>query len=416
MVCHRRAGKTVACVNDLIAKAIYSKRKRPRYGYIGPFRNQAKKIAWEYLKEYTYGITDKPPSEGELSVTLAHNKAEICIYGADNPNAFRGQYFDGVVQDEVGDQSPLVWSQNLLPTLADRHGWAVFIGTPKGRNHFYNIFNRSKAEQNWFSFMLRASESHILSDEELELQRREMSEEEYQQEYECSFDAAILGAYYGKIIDWLEQNRRITMECEFDPNFPVVVATDLGFTDSTAIWYAQERPDGYAIIDYDEHSNEPLDFYVNLLQNKPYEYSMIWLPHDARAKTLQTGRSTIEQLISTGLPFDITPNLSRQHGIDAARMFLHDCWFNPRCSAGIEALRNYHREFDHDRKVFSDKPAHDWSSHGSDAFRYLSLVLRRRILRPPELDTSRQLVIARPKLEELFKHREDTLNRRVGRV
>ena len=117
LVAHRRAGKTVACVNELVARAIFSKKKRPRYAYIGPLLKQAKKIAWEYLKEYTSGLEAKKPSESELTIRLRHNEAEISIYGADNPDAFRGQYFDGVVLDEYGDMSPSVWSKVLLPTL-----------------------------------------------------------------------------------------------------------------------------------------------------------------------------------------------------------------------------------------------------------------------------------------------------------
>ena len=136
MVAHRRAGKTVACVNELIARAVYSKKKRPVYAYIGPQLKQAKKVAWEYLKEYTAGLVDKV-SESELYVRLAHNGAVINIYGADNPDSFRGQYFDGVVLDEYADMHPGVWSSVLVPALSDRKGWAVFIGTPKeiGRAH-----------------------------------------------------------------------------------------------------------------------------------------------------------------------------------------------------------------------------------------------------------------------------------------
>src|SRR5947207_655670 len=168
LVAHRRAGKTVASVNELVARAIYSRKKHPRYAYIGPLLKQAKKVAWEYLKDYTKGLEGKKPSESELTVRLKHNQAEISIYGADNPDAFRGQYFDGVVLDEYGDMSPSVWGKVILPTLADRKGWAVFIGTFKGKNHFYKIFRRSQGldlrpgedseyfRTNWFNLLLRA--------------------------------------------------------------------------------------------------------------------------------------------------------------------------------------------------------------------------------------------------------------------
>src|SRR5690606_19667514 len=166
MVAHRRAGKTVACVNELINRAIYSKKKRPRYAYIGPLLKQAKKISWEYLKEYTAGLEKKKPSESELSITSKHNGAEIGVYGADNPDSFRGQYFDGIILDEYGDMSPSVWGTNLLPTLADRRGWAAFIGTFKGRNHFYRVYRNAQGldlrpdidpteyTKNWFHYLL----------------------------------------------------------------------------------------------------------------------------------------------------------------------------------------------------------------------------------------------------------------------
>lgn len=411
MVAHRRAGKTVACVNELITRAIYSKKKRPRYAYIGPYIKQAKKIAWEYLKEYTQGITSKKPNESELTVRLAHNDAEICIYGADNPDAFRGQYFDGVVLDEFGDMAPSVWGTVLLPTLADRKGWAVFIGTPKGKNHFYKIYQRAREEPHWFSFMLKASESGLLSPEELALQAREMTEDEYAQEYECSFDAAVKGTYYAKLISQAEAEGRCPSAlAEYDPEQPVHVALDLGFTDSTAIWYWQERPDGLAIIDYDEAHSEPLSFYFALLRAKNYRFDTIWLPHDAKAKSLQTGRSIVEQFLYEEFPVRIGPQLSLQDGIDAARMMLPRCHFGSRCENGIEALRAYRRRWDEETKSYSSRPEHDWSSHGADAFRYLCLVARERIVAPVE-STNSKLVIKAPeyKLEELFADRSRVL-------
>lgn len=418
MVAHRRAGKTVACVNELITRAIYSKKKRPRYGYIGPYIKQAKKIAWEYLKEYTEGITSKKPNESELTVRLAHNDAEICIYGADNPDAFRGLYFDGVVLDEFGDMAPSVWGTVLLPTLADRKGWAVFIGTPKGKNHFYKIYKRAKEEPHWFSYMLKASESGLLSPEELLLQKGEMTDDEYEQEYECSFDAAVKGTYYAKLIALAEsEGRAPSAFADHDPNHPVFVAADLGYTDSTALWFWQERPDGLAIIDYDEAHSEALNFYFDLLRTKPYRYDTIWLPHDARAKSLQTGRSTVEQFLEAEFPVRIGPKLDLQDGIEAVRKMLPRCYFSQKCENGIEALRAYRRKWDEETKSYSSKPEHDWSSHGSDAFRYLCLVAQERIV-PPVETAKPKLIVEPPKyrLEELFEDRERFLHLSSRRI
>jgi len=427
LVAHRRAGKTVACVNELVARAIYSKKKRPRYAYIGPLLKQAKKIAWEYLKEYTSGLESKKPSESELTVRLRHNEAEISIYGADNPDAFRGQYFDGVVLDEYGDMSPSVWSKVLLPTLADRRGWAVFIGTFKGRNHFYKIWRQAQGfdlpqdlapadyTRDWYHFTLKASESGILPASELTLQKMQMDEEEYQQEYECNPNAVVKGTYYSRMIANLEQNGQIYASVEWDPDQPVDVCADLGFTDSSAYWFFQKRPGGLAIINYLEAHSKPLDYYFSELSNSGYRYGTIWLPHDARAKSLQTGRSTIEQFVSAGFPVRIAPHLGIQDGIEAVRLILPLCHFNSRCEYGVEALRAYKRDWDEDRKVFSDTPYHDWSSHGADAFRYLALVAKE--IRTEDM-AERERVIPMPKiqLEPLFLERERRLKRWSNRA
>lgn len=440
LVAHRRAGKTVACVNEAIIRALYSKKNRPRYAYIGPLLKQAKKIAWEYLKEYSRGIQAKKPSESELSIRLSTNDAEIGIYGADNPDAFRGQYFDGVILDEYGDMSPSIWRKVLLPTLADRQGWAVFIGTPKGKNHFYDIFQRSLGKavqtedgpgqdylsvQSWYNFCLRASESGILPPDELLLQRGEMTEDEYLQEYECSFDAAVIGTYYAAIILNLEQKGQINDLVDYDPDFPVHVISDLGYTDSSAFWFWQERRDGIAVIDYEEANSQALPYYFELLHSKGYKYGKIWLPHDARAKSLQTGRTTVEQFLDQRFPtfdpdaprvIDIWPRVALQHGIDAARMILPGCHFNrARCGTGIEALRAYRRQYNEERKVFMDVPIHDWASHGSDAFRGLALVARERILADSR-DKPKILIpnkVVQYSLEQLYAMNQKSIRQRM---
>jgi hypothetical protein len=443
MVCHRRAGKTVASINELVARAIYSRKKRPRYGYIGPQLKQAKKIAWEYLKEYTRGLTDKV-SESELYVRLKHNGAEICVYGADNPDSFRGQYFDGIVLDEYGDMSPSVWGKVLLPTLADRKGWAVFIGTFKGKNHFYKIHRRAQGldlapgedpeyfREHWYSFLLKASESGILSADELKLQKLEQDEEEYQQEFECNPNAAVKGTYYASIISRLESVGQVYSSlADWDPEFPVDVWSDLGISDSTALWFSQRRPDGYALIDYEESHGKKLEYYSDLLKDKTYRYGTIWAPHDIRARTLQTGRSTIEMFLeqledlqrfdrtSEDPIVRIVPKLAIQDGIQSVRKILPECHFSSRTADGVEALRAYKRLWDEDRKVFSDHPDHDWASHGSDAFRGFALMSKGLI----SLDeiaakerAAREIKIPQIQLQPLFDDRERRLRMNRGRI
>jgi hypothetical protein len=190
-----------------------------------------------------------------------------------------------------------------------------------------------------------------------------------------------MGTYFANIIQEMEQRDPCPIgEYAYDPDQPVHVAADLGFTDSSSYWFWQDTPDGPLLIDYEEADSQPLSYYFDLLNYKAYDYDTVWLPHDARAKSLQTGRSTIEQFLDAGFPCNIAPKLSLQHGIDAARLILPTCHFNlETCKAGLEGLRAYRRQYNEITKAFTDKPLHDWSSHPSDAFRYFSLVCHEKL-------------------------------------
>lgn len=376
IVAHRRCGKTVACINDIVVKAIYNKKKHPRYGYIAPTYRQGKEIAWLYLKDAARPVMKGKPRESELSVELI-NGAKITIFGADNPDSLRGLYFDGVILDEFGDMRPSLWGEVILPTLVDRKGWAVFIGTPKGMNHFRDIHVAYEADSSHFSLTLPVTVTNLFTEEEISEFRSQMSDEQFRQEFMCDFTAAITGAYYAKLLETPLGGP------DHSPELPVYVSSDLGFTDSTALWFWQEHPDGLNIIDYEEADNQALQYYFELLRFKPYQYDTIWLPHDAMAKSLQTGRSTIEQFLQAEFPVRIAPRLAIQHGIDAARKILPMCRWNlgnPRVQEGLNALRSYRRSYDETRKIYRDAPLHDWTSHCADAFRGLSLVCKRGTL------------------------------------
>lgn len=373
MCCHRRAGKTVACIHDLVLRAMYTRKHRAKYAYIGPFRQQAKEIAWTYLKDATEGIRKGAPRESDLRVVL-HNDATITLYGADNPDSLRGLYFDGVILDEYGDCRPSLWGEIILPCLMDRQGWAVFIGTMKGKNHFYKTLERAKTDPAWHHMELKGSVSGILSEEDLRELKAQLTEAQYEQEIECNPNAAIMGTYYSDLINRLEGEEKMGHH-PYDPEKMVHCAADLGFTDSTAFWFWQLDEDGPIMIDYYEADGKTVQHYFEMLDNKGYEYADIWLPHDAKAKSFQTGRSTIEQFIDRGFPCKPVPRLAVQHGIDAARMVLPTCRFDrDSCHGGIEALRAYKRQWNEKVQQFSNSPFHDWASNGADAFRYFSLV------------------------------------------
>jgi hypothetical protein len=259
----------------------------------------------------------------------------------------------------------------------------VFIGTPKGKNEFYRVFNRSKKEQGWYSAFMPASKTGLINEEELEEIRRQMSDEQYDQEFECSFDAALPGTYFAKYIQAAEAEGRITA-IEYDSERPVIAGSDLGRRDSTVLFFAQEFPDGLQIIDVEENHGEDAEFYVDMCQTKPWHdnYDTIWLPHDGRSKTLATKRSVYEQFRDAGLPARIAPKLSEQDGIEAVRMFLPWCWFNstcPRMDHALDALRSYRRKFDELKRRFLDHPDHDWSSHTAKAMETLSIVSHKGI-------------------------------------
>jgi phage terminase large subunit len=384
LVAHRRAGKTVACVNELITRALATNKPHARYAYIAPYLNQARAIAWDYLKRYT-GIFNPKVNETQLSVEFANangQDVQIRIFGADNPDALRGLYFMGVILDEFADMRPSIWSSILIPALTDHNGWAVFIGTPKGHNAFFDVYERSRKTRDWFSLLLPASQSKILTDAQLSVARQEMTEDEYAQEYECSFEAAIRGAVYGKEMAAALKGGRIGA-VPYDPALPTYTFWDLGFDDATAIWWGQIARNEIRLIDYYEASGQTISHYCELVKSKEYKYGGHYVPHDAANKLLAAGgRSIYEQMAyDHGLKsITVVAATSQQNSIEAARKTLEICWFNEApCQDGIEALRQYQFEWDEDRQVFKSKPTHNWASHGSDAFEIMGQVWRKPI-------------------------------------
>jgi len=382
MVCHRRAGKTVACVADLVLAALTTSKQDARYAYLCPQYNQAKDVAWKYVKQLTADIPGVGYNETELRADLP-NGARIRLYGADNPDRLRGLYLDGVVLDEYADMRYGVWGEVLRPALSDRKGWAVFIGTPKGPNAFHKLWQETDGHRDWYRLMLRASESGLIDPQELDDARQQMTDDQYAQEYECSFEAAIQGAYYGRDLALADKEGRIAV-VDYDEALPVYTAWDIGYTDDTAIVFYQVTRGEVHVIDYYAASGEGVAHYVDVLNSKPYRYftlgekPCLFLPHDARAKTFASGgKSTQEQFAAHGYLSRIVPELSLQDGIQAVRMMLPRTYIDKdRCADLLDALRLYRREWDGEKKVFRDKPLHDWTSHAADAMRYCAVMYR----------------------------------------
>ena len=420
-VVHRRGGKSVSRVNRLIRSACSIPRTYPhgRFAYIAPYRNQAKKIAWMYLLHYCSGLIKAGGkiNQQELTITIPRNGATIELFGADNAEAMRGNYFDGVVTDEAQGIPRSTLSQVILPCLADYQGWLDCSGTPRGwENLLGELVKMARADpENWYLHILKASQSGILSDKELAMQRSIMSENEYEAEYECNFDAAITGAVYGKWIADADGMGRLLPAIELT-DAAVHTAWDLGYDDSTAIWWFQVLAGEIHVIDYYENNGQDIAHYCEIIHTRARErsirYGKHYVPHVAAQKLLAAGgRSIVQQAYGLGVTMQVVPATTQQNGIEAARKTLERTWFDAtRCEMGLNALRHYQFEFDADKKVYRSTPRHDWSSHGADAFEIIGQVWRTPI--EPE-KPAKPRFLHEAKASELFwpEKRQDQIRR-----
>ena len=418
LICHRRFGKTVACIAELIIRALYTTKRNAQYAYICPFRSQAKAVAWNYLVDMTDGIaTDVKVSE--LSITLP-NGAKIWLSGSDNINALRGLYLDGAVIDEFAQCRPDLLEAVIQPCLLDRKGWLVIIGTAYGRlNKFYDYFKKSLDSDEWFHADIKITDSNVIPILEIERIRQSISDAKFRQEFMNDFSAELVGTYYASIINELEQNGKLNQTTHWLPELKVQVAFDIGRGDNTVAWFWQETQFGINVIDYYTNCGEQAQHYIDMLKEKPYDYSRVHLPHDAKAKTFATHKSALEQFVEgfkdTEVDINIVPRLSVEDGIEASRQVLRMCNFDyDRCYYGVECLRVYRKKWDELNQCFSKTPLHDYSSDTADAFRYLSVMAKKEFLPAPDAHESLQEdLLLQPSsftLTKLFAEREATLN------
>lgn len=379
LVCHRRFGKTVFSLNEMIDQALRCRHERPRYAYISPTYGQSKRVAWDYLKAFTKDIPGVKVNEAELRVDFPTiNEARISLLGADNYNNLRGIYLDGAVLDEYAEMHPAVWGEVIRPMLTDRQGWAIFIGTPKGRNHFWEKQQQAlNIDDEWYTVTYKASDTGIIPKSELDRMRQEMSEAEYEQEMECSFDSMLVGAYYAKEMKQAQLQGRICT-VPWDKALTVHTAWDLGISDSNVIWSYQQIGNRVQLIDCNVTDGKGLDDHAKYLNSKPWNFGTHFLPHDAGSRELTSGKTRVQMLqrLLRG-QCRVLPRGTIDDGINAARMLLPRCWFDEdSCQDGIEALRAYRRKFDSKNDTFVDRPLHNWASHAADGFRVLAMGLR----------------------------------------
>lgn len=372
-VCHRRFGKTVLALYQLIQAAYTNTQHAPRYAYLAPLYRQAKTIAWDLLTHLTRPIPGTVVNQAELRVDLTGTR-RIQLYGADNPDSLRGLYLDGVVFDEYAQMRPRVWHEVVRPALADREGWAVFIGTPMGHNHFHDLYQDAQAQPDWHTALYTVDDTHVLPDAELDSARRTMAPEQYAQEFLCSFESALVGSYYGSYLETAQAEDRIT-RVPWEPSIPVHVTFDIGVADATAIWFLQPLGRMLHVIDYLEASDQGLEWYAKVLHEKPYTYGRFYFPFDMQARDFSSdGRTRLAMAESLGLrPSVVVPQGSVADGIHAVRMLFPRFVFDEeKCYEGLQALKAYRREWNESRKTWSDRPLHDWSSHAADSLRYFA--------------------------------------------
>ena len=388
-VMHRRFGKTTFAVNDTLDEAMRNPLRNPQYAYLAPTYSQAKRVVWDLLKDIALKIPGATTNESDLRVEIpratagGEDRIRIMLLGAENPGALRGIYLDGAILDEYSEMDPTVYTQVIRPALSDRLGWATFIGTPKGNNHFAKVYKYAESEMNkpdsqWFAALFKASETKIIPQNELDAARAIMPPEEYEQEFECSFSAALIGAYYKNEFTKIETEKRI-MKVPYETGFPVITFWDLGIDDSTAVWCMQQIGRERRFIRYYETAGQGFEAITRELRQFGYQYAEHFLPHDAAVRELGTGVSRQETLqrMWPGVRITVVKKLAVADGIEATRNFLSGSYFDAElCAKGIDCLKSYEREFNAKEGVYLLKPRHNWASHGADAMRTGAVAFR----------------------------------------
>lgn len=377
VVCHRRFGKTVCAINQLQRAAVTCTRKHPppRFAYIAPTYAQGKAIAWDYMKYYAQPIPGHGKHESELRIDYPKG-GQVRIYGADDPDRLRGLRFDGVVLDEYGLMRPNTFSEVVGPTLIDQGGWALFMGTPNGKNQFYKVLQDALNDPAWFTAIHKASETGILSADDLAAARASMTADEYAQEYECSFEASVKGAVFAQELALLREENRIT-HVPYLREYIVDTCWDIGYRDATAIWFIQSPPGGaIRVIDYHEDHGKSLEEYATVLQSKGYRYGSHVFPHDIAQHEWTTGKSRIERASELLQPVGVARQelVSFDDSLHEGRLALKKAWFDEqKCAEGLEALSAYRWHFNAELKSYTRQPEHDWASHGADAWRTVAM-------------------------------------------
>jgi len=395
---HRRAGKDEVCLHHLATSAM---RRKANYFYALPEYNQGRKSIWNAVNPHTgnrrideafpAGIREST-NDSTMFIRFV-NGSTFQVIGSDQYNtSMVGSSAAGIVFSEWALCNPSAWAY-ARPMIEENNGWAIFITTPRGRNHAHEMYKYAGQSRDWFCELLTAEETRAMSHEALDEARQEMvalyggdaGHGMWRQEYFCDFNSALLGAFYAREMSDVRSEGRVD---EIEPilDRPVNCAWDLGMADDTVVIWWQAVGGQLFILDALVASGVSVEWYRDEIFKREQERGWIhgadYVPHDANVKEWGTGRTRIETMRTLGLNPTSVPHLSMNDGINAVRRTLPLCVFHPRCEDTlISALEQYRREWDDDKKAFRASPLHDWSSHPSDAFRYMSLAWRPAPLR-----------------------------------
>lgn len=382
----RRAGK-----DDLALHwaCVAAHRRVATYWHLLPEATQARKAIWDAVNPHSgkrrideaFPLELRSSTREQEMMIKFKNGSTWQVVGSDNYNSLVGSPPAGVVYSEWALANPLSWGY-IRPILAENGGWALFIYTPRGRNHGAELYEAGLKNPEWFVQKMTAEETGHISKERLDKELQEyiaengpeMGKALFNQEFYCSFDAANIGAVYADWVNTAENEGRLTAVA-YDKNATVNTAWDLGFGDTTCIWFYQLIHDEIHIIDCFESNGHDVKYYCDYLANKGYRYDKHYVPHDANHKLMAAGgRSIAQQALDYGVDMIVIPATSQANSIAATRKILGLCWFDEvKCEYGLKALRNYRFKFDNNTRVFSDVPLHDWSSNYSDAFEIIGL-------------------------------------------
>lgn len=401
LVCHRRWGKDDIALHRT---AVALHERAGTYWHMLPEYEQGRKAIWNAINAHTgkrrideaFPVELRKRTVDDDMLIEFKNGSIWQVVGSDNYDSLVGAGVAGVIFSEWALANPAAWAF-ISPMLEENDGWALFIYTARGRNHGWSMYDRAINDPAWFGLRQTANETGVFRAEALAAALKDYvalygpddGTALFEQEYMCSFDAAILGAFYGKEMRRAEQEGRI-LNLPVERGKQVITAWDLGFTDSTAIWFFQVVGREIHVIDYYEANNQGLDHYAKVLRDKGYLYSQHIFPHDVEHHELSSGKSRAMTLRELGIQPTVVPIHQVLDGVNAVRMIFDRCWFDAkRCERGLEALRSYRRDYDEKLKLYRPKPLHDWTSHGADAFRYFAAGFSDSPIRERPLDAYR---------------------------